>query len=110
MVNLALTAEEAKDSSAPVAAKPGDGPKYPYGLCLYLDNATLKKLGVDKLPEVGSVLQIAAKAMVVSVGMNQQHDGDKESRCELQVTDMALSAPVSEVDATALYSNSSMEK
>lgn len=109
MVNLALTAEEAKEGS-PIEAKAGDGPKYPYGLCLFLDSTTLKKLGIEKLPEVGSVLQIAAKAMVVSVGMNQQHDGDKESRCELQITDMALSAPVSEVDATALYSNSAMEK
>lgn len=110
MVNLALTDEDARKNAPTAVAgeKIGDGPKYPYGLCLYLDDTTLKKLGIDKLPEVGTVLNVAAKAMVVSIGMNQQHDGDKETRCELQITDMALGAPT--VDATSLYPNSSMER
>lgn len=110
MVNLQLTPEEAKDNGIAVATKAGDGPRYPYGLCLYLDNATLKKLGIEGLPEVGSVLNVAAKATVVSVGMNQQQDGDKEKRVELQITDMALGKPVAEVDAVSLYSSSNMEK
>lgn len=110
MVNMAMTAEEAKEYSSPCAPCSDEkGPRYPYGLCLSLDDSTIKKLGIT-LPEVGSELQVTAKVVVTSVGMSQVQDGEKEQRCELQITDMALSAPVRSVDAAAMYSNSHMEK
>lgn len=88
LANLKLSDKQAKEYTG--AIEPGDAPKYPYGLCLYLDSETLKKLGIEELPKVGSKLTIIAQADVISVGMSQQRDGDKESRAELQITDMSL--------------------
>ena len=88
MKSMELTAEEAKEYMGPI--KEGDGPKYPYGLCLHLCDDTIEKLGLTGLPEVGSKVEIRALATVVSVGMNQQQDGDKEQRAELQITDMEM--------------------
>lgn len=55
---------------------------------------------------MGSELTLSAKVTVTSVGMNQQQDGDKEQRAELQITDMELAGAA--VDATALFDNSNM--
>lgn len=101
MVNMQLTAEEAKDYAS-CEPKPGDGPRYPYGLCLYLDDETLAKLGITELPAVGAELQLSAKVVVTSIGMNQQQDGDKEQRAELQITDMDLGGAPRDV-AKSLY-------
>lgn len=101
MISMQLSAEEAKEQTS-CEPKPGDGPRYPYGLCLYLDDETLAKLGITELPAVGSILTISAQATVTSVGMSQQQDGDKEQRAELQITDMEL-APPRKSAATVLY-------
>lgn len=104
MKNMALTAEEAKEYMNPVQS-PGDGPKYPYGLCLCLDNDTLEKLGITTLPEVGQVMELKALAIVTSVGMNQEQDGDKRQRADLQITDMELSKATGDL-ATKMYGDS----
>lgn len=88
MASMKLSEKEAKAYSEPMAV--GDAPKYPWGLCLHLDSETLKKLGINELPAVGKKLTIVAQVDVVSVGMSQQRDGDKETRAELQITDMAI--------------------
>jgi hypothetical protein len=90
MKSMELTKEESAEMTGATPMKEGDGPKYPYGLCLYLCDDTLEKLGVAGLPEVGSVMKVTALATVTSIGMNQQKDGDKESRAELQITDMEM--------------------
>lgn len=106
MINMKLTRAEAGDAIGATEAKPGDGPAYPWGLCIHLDTETLKKLGYAEPPAVDSELTLSAKVMVTSVGMNQQQDGDKESRAELQITDMELAdAPTG---AAAVYANSGM--
>lgn len=91
MKSMELTKEESKEMTGASPIKEGDGPRYPYGLCLYLCDDTLEKLGIVGLPEVGQVMKVTALAVVTSIGMNQQQDGDKESRAELQITDMELS-------------------
>ena len=101
MVSMQMTADEAKEYTS-CEAKPGDGPKYPYGLCLYLNDATLKKLGLE-LPNVGTELTLTAKVVVISVGMNQQQDGDKEERAEMQITDMELASASGPSAASVLY-------
>lgn len=93
MVSMQLTAAEAKEYS--VGGSNEDLPKYPYGLCLYLDDDSLKKLGMTSTPEVGAAMKLTAKVMVVGVGMDQQQDGDKEQRVSIQITDMELAAAVS---------------
>lgn len=105
MVNMKLSRDESNKAVA-IDAKPGDGPAYPWGLTLHLDTDTLKKLGYDAPPAVGSELTLSAKVTVTSVGVNQQQDGDKEQRAELQITDMELAG--AGPDATALFSNSNM--
>lgn len=106
MISMKLSKEEAGKMSGAVETKPGDGPAYPYGLCLCLNNETLKKLGYTEPPAVGTDMLVMAKVTVTSTGVNQQQDGDKEARCELQVTDMQLagSAP----DAGKVYDKSKM--
>lgn len=103
LVSMALTAEESTAYNSPVAASPGDAPKYPYGLCLELNDETLKKLGITTLPAVGSTVLIMAHATVQSVSASQQVDGDKEQRTSLQITEMALSAPTTEDAAAKLW-------
>ena len=104
MVNMKLSRKEATSLVDP---EPGDAPAYPYGLCLYLDTETLQKLGYSEPPAVGSELVIRAKVTVSSVGMNQQQDGDKEQRAELQITDMEVEGAAGG-DAMAMYSESQM--
>jgi major coat protein len=81
---------EKPQSSECCAMKP-DSPKYPYGLKLYLDNESLKKLGIETLPEVGSVVQITATAEVCETASNESQLYGDNKNMGLQITDMALS-------------------
>lgn len=105
LTNMQMSAEEAKEYVG--GSSPGDvgnAPKYPYGLEVCLADDSLKNLGIDKLPEVGTEMLLMAKVIVTSVRSSQQMDGDKESGCDLQITDMSLSEPVTKIDpATVMY-------
>jgi len=90
LTSMELSAQEAQEYTS-CEVKPGDAPRYPYGLTLYLDNDSLAKLGISDLPKVGSALKLNALVTVTSIGMSQQQDGDAEMRTELQITDMELS-------------------
>jgi hypothetical protein len=83
-----------------------EGPIYPYGLSVHLDDEVMAKLGLKTLPEVGKPLMLLAKVNVTSVSENQTSDGGKaETRqsVSLQITDLCLEA-VGDGDAsTALY-------
>lgn len=61
-----------------------DGGEYPYGLRLTLDDKTLKKLGIDELPEVGEYITLEAECCVVSTSQNK-NTGRDERRLELQI-------------------------
>ncbi len=88
MISTKMSKEEAKEyTSAPSI---DNAPAYSYGTCLCLDDELLKRLGLTEPPAVGTVLTLNAKVVVTSTGVNQQQDGDKESRCEMQITDMEL--------------------
>lgn len=100
LVNMAKTPDEVKKDFAdyPAAisgsAKP-TGPMYPYGLCISLEDDTLKKLGLDgDMPGVGDIIQFNAIAKVTSVSENEREatDGTKSQcrRVELQITDMGI--------------------
>lgn len=85
-------------------AEPKDGgPAYPWGLVLCLDDDSLKKLGIDKLPDVGEVLTLNALVTVTSNSQRQNQEG-KTSSMDLQVTDMALSTGPEKTAAQSLYS------
>jgi hypothetical protein len=103
LVSMAFTAEEAKEYAPVPLPDAGNAPKYPWGLCLELNDEALAKLGITELPKVGSTLLLQAHVQVVSIGESQQIDNDKESRASLQITEMALGAPDAADPADKIY-------
>jgi len=106
VANLQLSKKEAKDSSGCVPSCDGDMPLYPYGTSLYLDDDTLKKLGMTELPKVGTSMlaQVTVKVTGTSQRAYQDKDGKEEMRTcvDLQITDMDMAPPAKTV-ADTLY-------
>lgn len=99
LTSMELSPAEAKEESG---ATP-EAPKYPWGLCIDLNEDTLKKLGITDLPAVGSSMLITAKADVQSAGESQyQGDDTKRMNLSLQITDMSMSPAAKDV-AASLY-------
>lgn len=89
LVSLKMSkADVEKQYEAKPAAE--DAPRYPYGMSLHLDEDTLSKLGIDKLPDVDSPLMLVAKVAVSSVNSNASTGGEKRRSVSLQVTDLGL--------------------
>jgi major coat protein len=99
MVDMAKTPEEIKTDYPAIEAKIGDQapkvPVYHWGLCIRLDDDSLKKLGMeDELPEVGDMIHLFAMAKATSVRQEEVEDsatGEKR-KCtciELQITHLA---------------------
>lgn len=65
-------------------------PVFPYGLCINLDEDTIKKLGLDTEDcEVGSKIHLCCMAEVTDFGQRKMNDG-VQRRIELQITDIAF--------------------
>ena len=103
MKDMKLTDKESKDYGLCCPSDSDDGPKYPYGLCLSLNETTMKKLGMETLPKVGGTVMVMAKANVVSVSQREERDGDKNSNVELQITEMDVVSGEAEDKADVLY-------
>jgi hypothetical protein len=91
LVDMKLTKAEKKESSSAgcVPAK-YDGPDYPWGLTLRLDDAALKKLGTKELPEVDSEFSVVAVATVKEVRSSSSKE--HSDRCvELQIMKLDVS-------------------
>jgi len=89
LINMEMSKAEAKEETQPSVL---DAPKYPWGLCITLNDESLKKLGIETLPSVDTEVVIVAKA-VVSRTSEYQTQGDKTDRSlDLQITDMQLDA------------------
>lgn len=88
MISTKMSKEEAKEYASGPSAE--NAPLYSYGTSICLDDDLLERLGFTEPPAVGTVLTLTAKVTVTSTGVNQQQDGDKESRCDMQITDMEL--------------------
>lgn len=92
LTNMKLSPKEAKTMLGCCEPEQGDGPAYPYGLSISLNDDTLKKLGMDAMPEIGAKMQLMAVVEVTSTSQyNQQSGTDKN--VSLQITDMALASP-----------------
>jgi hypothetical protein len=105
LTNMQMSAEETKEYTQP---EPSDAPKYPWGLCITLDDGSLEKLGVEELPEAGAEVTIVAKATVSSVRQYQTQGSENERSMELQITDMqigGLKTDLAEQTAKKLYTN-----
>ena len=64
--------------------------RYPYGLCISLDEEDLAKLGMPLDADVGDMIQVAAMARVTSVSKKEMADGTCDCRVELQITHLNL--------------------
>ncbi|EIJ6690141.1 TPA: capsid staple protein [Escherichia coli] len=72
---------------------------YPWGLCINLDNETLKKLGATPQP-VGTEVMITAKAIIKSMSTREDGEGIRHD-ASLQITDMAIAPASGEQTKTA---------
>lgn len=89
MKSMMMSKSEAKKQSEPAMAE--DKPQYPYGLKLNLDDETLKRLGMDKMPEMGKGFLLCAKVTVMDMHESKSDGGNYRS-LGLQITDMSLEA------------------
>ena len=106
MKDISLTAAEAKENMIGCASiDSADAPKYPWGTSLDLDDDTLTKLGITKLPDVGEELALTAVVKVTRISANEDQGGTRQC-LGLQITSMELNIP-SQVIAPAnkLYRN-----
>lgn len=104
LVSMAMTAEEAAEyaGGAPVAGSSDpDLPKFPWGLCVDLSDESLAKLGITELPAAGSEMMLAAMCQVETTGQSERIGEGREIRMTLQITAMALSAPVASLEERA---------
>lgn len=89
MVSLALSREE-RDKNSPMmlgyGGRDDDGPAYPPGCCIYLDDSTLKKLDLDAADvERGDTLHAFILAKVERIS-----DGPEGQCIHMQITDMGI--------------------
>jgi hypothetical protein len=88
LADMKMTKSEKKDSG-PMSVGKYEGPDYPYGLTLRLDNASLEKLGIETLPKVGATMQINAMGVVTSVSSHESKNRD-ERTVEIQIQKLAV--------------------
>jgi hypothetical protein len=99
---MKMSAEEAKEQNG-CSPSTDDGPRYPYGLSINLDDDTLTKLGIGDSVNVGDEVTITAKATVTSKSGYQTMVGDSENSVGLQITDMEVASSGSSKSAKTLY-------
>lgn len=99
LVSVKLNKKD-REKEYPTASALADQPAYPWGLQVRLDENTLDKLGIDKLPEVGGELMLIAKVNVVSVSSSESAgSGGKRRNVELQITELCLEDVPADKDA-----------
>jgi hypothetical protein len=101
MVDMKMSKEEAKEQNEPQTAD--DGPRYPYGLSINLDDDVLGKLGIGDSLKVGDEVTFTAKAMVTSKSGYQTTIGDSESSMGLQITEMEMGGDGGSATTKMLY-------
>lgn len=73
-----------RDSKGECAIDCSDS-KYPYGIRINLDNHSLDKLGISKLPEVGTEMIVVGVGVVESANERKRRKGiDRDISIQLQ--------------------------
>lgn len=88
LVDMKMTKAERKEN-APKPCSVDEGPVYPWGLRLDLNNDTLKKLGMKDLPKVGTYMTVTARACVIGVRSSERENHEDRS-IELQIEKLAV--------------------
>ena len=89
MQSMKLTDTEKKDASTGVISS-APASEYPWGLNIHLDESSLQKLGMKKLPAVGDVMDVSAKIKIVSVGSHEVEGQAPNRSVDMQITDMEI--------------------
>ena len=87
MASMKMSKEQKKDSIPQAVGM--DSPEYPYGLTLRLDNGSLDKLGVSKLPKVGAKVMVHAIGVIASVSQHESKNNDSRN-VEIQLQEMGV--------------------
>jgi hypothetical protein len=93
LVSMIRTAEDKRGDKMAGPAIESTAPDYPYGLCIHMDKDELDKLGITKLPEIGTEMMIEAKVKVTRVSQSaaERADGSEEyTSVDFQITDIGL--------------------
>jgi hypothetical protein len=93
MIDMKLSHDQTNAGGMLGLAEPteNNGPAYPYGLTISLDNESLKKLAMG-LPQVGDTFILEGICEVIAVSKDQQQFEDGK-RVELQITALGLENP-----------------
>lgn len=72
---------------------------YPYGLTVSLEEPSIKRLEISKLPEIGE--KFLLKSIVEVISISDHVNKDERNRCiRLQITDMELAEAPKEERST----------
>lgn len=106
--DLTMTPAEAKETMLGYnATDVKDAPKYPYGTRLDLNDDTLQKLGITKMPSIGDEVAITAVGKVISVNAYEEQGG-AEQCLGIQLTSMETNFPAETSNAASkLYGTAS---
>lgn len=86
MTNMKLSKSERKERRETLV---DDGPEFPFGLSIHLDDESLEKLDMKKLPPIGTEMTLTAKVKVTDISAHDSENG-KDRSVGFQITDMAL--------------------
>jgi len=93
LTSMKLTkADRRKRNEVSPSAITDDGPAYPWGLTLNLDETILAKLKLEALPKAGTTMLIEARVQVESVSVRDDAGGGEQRSLSLQITDLCLEA------------------
>jgi hypothetical protein len=103
MTNMKLSAKQ-QSEPMPEACEP-KAPEYPWGLQIRIDEDSLKKLGIEGLPEIGQSLMLNARVQVCEVSQFESANSGLNRNMTLQITDMEIGkeAPKKRNAAKDLY-------
>lgn len=83
--------QEPKEAEKPATAPSVDQPRFPYGLCIRLDEQSIKKLGWKDLPKAKTPVTIEAKGVVVSTRISEGAEYSSMG-VEIQITHLGVDA------------------
>jgi hypothetical protein len=84
---MRLSKKDKKDTAMAVSDPSGD--EYPHGLKVRLDHESMKKLGMDELPQVGKKMHVHGKGVVTSVSSHKS-DKHEDRHVEIQLHHMGV--------------------
>lgn len=104
MADMKRTPAERAEERAEELDEQENGPEYPWGLTIRLEQEELDKLDNLTDKKAGDVCIINAKAIITRVSSEDELDGEgKENSINLQITDMEVTPENTTDNAEKLY-------